>query len=86
MAPRTKPSSVTEYHVVHVTDPETRWEVQYEKERFGYPAWDKRIAISAAKQLAEQNPPGKVIVHGRGGEVEREILVEEHTSTKRRKS
>jgi|ERR687884_545597 hypothetical protein len=53
----------TEYHVVYVEDPYPRWEVQYGKRRMGYQAWDKRVATSAAKELAKADRPSKVIIH-----------------------
>lgn len=67
----------TEYHVVYVEDPEPRWEVQYGKRRMGYQAWDKRVATSAAKELAKANRPSKVIIHSRTtGKAETELLFE----------
>ncbi len=67
----------TEYHVVYVEDPSPRWEVQYGKKRMGYQAWDKRVALSAAKELAKANRPSKVIVHERGtGKAETELVFE----------
>jgi hypothetical protein len=59
--------AITEYHVVYVTDPEPRREVQYGKRRPGYQAWDKRVATSAAQELAKQHRPSKVIIHDRTG-------------------
>lgn len=56
---------VTEYHVVYVEDPEPRWEVRYGKKRMGYQAWDKRVATSAARELAKADRPSKVIIHDR---------------------
>lgn len=56
---------MTEYHVVYVTDPEPRWEVQWGKRWMGYQAWDKRIATGAAKEMAKKNRPSKVIIHDR---------------------
>lgn len=55
----------TEYHVVYVEDPEPRWEVRWEKRRMGYQAWDKRVATSAAQEMAKKNRPSKVIIHDR---------------------
>jgi hypothetical protein len=67
----------TEYHVVYVEDPQPRWEVQYGKKRMGYQAWDKRVATSAAKELAKANRPSKVIIHERGtGKAETELSFE----------
>jgi hypothetical protein len=60
-----KPEDVTEYHVVYVEDPEPRWEVRWDKRRMGYQAWDKRVATSAAKDMAKKNRPSKVIIHDR---------------------
>ncbi|MBC7933188.1 MAG: DUF2188 domain-containing protein [Rubrivivax sp.] len=63
----------TEYHVVRVSKPYERWEVQWGKRRMGYQAWDKRVATSAAKEMAKGDRPSKVVIHGRSGEVENEI-------------
>lgn len=72
-----KNTEQTEYHVVYVEDPETRWEVQYGKKRMGYQAWDKRVATSAAKELAKANRPSKVIIHNRAtGKAETELIFE----------
>jgi hypothetical protein len=60
-----KSEDVTEYHVVYVEDPEPRWEVQFGKRRMGYRAWDKRVATSAAQEMAKKNRPSKVIIHDR---------------------
>lgn len=65
---------VTEYHVVYVEDPQPRWEVRWEKRRMGYEAWDKRVATSAAKEMAKDNRPSVVLVHDRkSGAVQSEI-------------
>lgn len=67
----------TEYHVVYVENPEPRWEVQYGKKRMGYQAWDKRVATSAATELAKANRPSKVIIHSRTtGKAETELAFE----------
>jgi hypothetical protein len=67
----------TEYHVVYVETPQPRWEVQYGKKRMGYQAWDKRVALSAAKELAKANRPSKVIIHDRkSGAAQSEITYE----------
>jgi hypothetical protein len=67
----------TEYHVVYVEDPEPRWEVQYGKRRIGYQAWDKRVATSAAQEMAKANRPSKVIIHSRTtGKAETELAFE----------
>lgn len=60
-----KSENETEYHVVYVEDPEPRWEVQFGKRRMGYQAWDKRVATSAAQEMAKKNRPSKVIIHDR---------------------
>jgi len=68
---------VTEYHVLYVEDPEPRWEVQYGKKRMGYQAWDKRVATSAAQEMAKQQRPSKVIIHNRKtGKAESEMSFE----------
>ncbi len=65
---------VTEYHVTYVEDPEPRWEVRYGKKRMGYQAWDKRVATSAAQEMAKKSRPSKVIIHDRKtGEPESEM-------------
>ena len=63
----------TEYHVVYTTEPDERWEVHYGDQKMGYQAWDKRVAISAAKEMATVNRPSKVVVHDREGAVQSEI-------------
>ena len=70
----TPKDQVTEYHVVHVQAPYPRWEVRWGKRRLGYRAWDKRVATSAAKELARKGRPSKVVVHDRGtGAIQSEI-------------
>jgi hypothetical protein len=60
-------SNITEYHVVFTDKPDELWEVHYGDQRMGYKAWDKRVAISAAKSLDKGNRPGKVVIHDRKG-------------------
>jgi hypothetical protein len=72
----------TEYHVVRVEKPYERWEVQWGKRRMGYQAWNKRVAISAAKEMAKQDRPSKVVIHARTGQVEKEIPYEEKPAKK----
>lgn len=60
-----KKDTPTEYHVVYVEDPEPRWEVRYGGKRMGYQAWDKRVATSAAKEMAKADRPSKVVIHDR---------------------
>lgn len=55
----------TEYHVLYVEKPYPRWEVQWGQRRMGYRAWDKRVALSAARELAKKDRPSKVVVHDR---------------------
>lgn len=65
----------TEYHVIHVEKPEPRWEVRWGKRRIGYKAWDKRVAVSAATEMAKSNRPSKVIIHDRRtGAAQSELL------------
>ena len=65
----------TEYHVVHVDSPYPRWEVRWEARRMGYQAWDKRVATSAAREIAKNNRPSKVIIHDRKtGAAQTEII------------
>jgi len=71
----------TEYHVVYVEDPHPRWEVQYGKRRMGYQAWDKRVATSAAKELAKADRPSKIIIHDRAtGKAQTELIFEASAS------
>jgi hypothetical protein len=65
-------SNPTEYHVVFSED-KKHWQVEYEGQSLGYPAWDKRVATSAAKELATKKRPSKVVVHDRQGPVQSEI-------------
>ena len=72
-----KNTGYTEYHVVYVEAPHPRWEVQYGKKRMGYQAWDKRVATSAAKELAKADRPSKVIIHDRTtGKAQTELVFE----------
>ncbi len=66
----------TEYHVVYTTEPDERWEVHYKDQKMGYQAWDKRVAISAAKSLAKNDRPSKVVIHDRTGPVQSAIPYE----------
>lgn len=61
---------ITEYHVVFGGE---HWQVTWKTKTMGYPAWDKRVALSAAKEMAKKHPPSKVVVHHRAGAVENEI-------------
>jgi hypothetical protein len=72
-AKKSKAAEPTEYHVVYTTKPDERWEVHYGDQRMGYQAWDKRVAVSAAKSLAKNDRPSKVVIHARQGPVESEI-------------
>lgn len=62
---KAKAGGVTEYHVVYVDKPYPRWEVQWGRRRMGYKAWDKRVATSAAREMAKSDRPSKVIIHDR---------------------
>jgi hypothetical protein len=63
-----------EYHVVYVEKPQPRWEVQWGTRRMGYQAWDKRVALSAAQEMAKSDRPSKVIIHNRKtGNPEKEL-------------
>jgi hypothetical protein len=42
----------------------------------GYKAWDKRVALSAAKEMAKNNRPSKVVIHDRKGPVQKELVYE----------
>jgi Uncharacterized protein conserved in bacteria (DUF2188) len=72
MKPDSKQSGPIEYHVVYSPEKQ-HWQVEYQGKSLGYPAWDKRVAISAGKELATKNRPSKVIVHDRKGPVQSEI-------------
>ncbi len=75
--PEENERAATEYHVVYVQKPEPRWEVQYGNKRMGYQAWDKRVALSAAKELAKANRPSKVIIHdSKTGAPQKELAFE----------
>ena len=64
-----------EYHVVYVEEPYPRWEVQWGKRRMGYKAWDKRVALSAAKEMAKASRPSRVVIHDRKtGAAQTELL------------
>lgn len=65
-------SDVFEFHVVYSEDKQ-QWQVEYDGNSLGYPAWDKRVATSAAKELATKKRPSKVVVHDRKGPVQSEI-------------
>lgn len=72
-----QPGGVTEYHVVYVEKPYPRWEVRWGARRMGYRSWDKRVATSAANEMAKKNRPSKVVIHGRQtGAAEKEIAYE----------
>jgi hypothetical protein len=60
---------VTEYHVVF----DIHWRVKWKTKTLGYPASDKRVALSAAKEMAKKTRPSKVIIHSRKGIVEKEL-------------
>jgi len=65
-------TEATEYHVVYSQDKQ-QWQVEYEGQSLGYPAWDKRVATSAAKEMATKKRPSKVVIHDRKGPVQSEI-------------
>ncbi len=64
---------ITEYHVVFGGE---HWQVTWKTKKMGYPAWDKRVALSAAKEMAKKHTPSKVVIHNREGVVEKEIPYE----------
>jgi hypothetical protein len=72
MASDPEPTAVTEYHVVY-SQKNNQWQVEYDGQTLGYPAWDKRVATSAAKQMATKKRPSKVVVHDRKGPAQSEI-------------
>jgi hypothetical protein len=73
-----KEEKVTEYHV-EFGDEEGHWKVTWKSKKMGYPAWDKRVALSAAKEMAKKHKPSKVVIHDRKGVVEKEIPYEQKT-------
>jgi hypothetical protein len=42
----------------------------------GYKAWDKRVALSAAKEMAKNNRPSKVVIHDRKGPIQKVLEYE----------
>lgn len=76
MGDKKNAQTIMEFHVVFATAPASRWEVHYGTKRLGYQAWDKRVALSAAKDLAKQHRPSKVVIHNRQGIAESELIYE----------
>ncbi len=64
---------IIEYHVVFGGE---YWQVAWKTKKMGYPAWDKRVALSAAKEMAKKHKPSKVVIYNREGIVEKEIPYE----------
>jgi hypothetical protein len=65
MADSSEQGKPVEFHVVYVEAPYPRWEVRWGTRRMGYKAWDKRVALSAAREMAKSNRPSKVVIHDR---------------------
>lgn len=63
MAGSSEQGKPVEYHVVYVEEPYPRWEVKRGERRMGYKTWNKRVALSAANEMAKSDRPSKVIVY-----------------------
>ena len=70
----------TEFKVVYVPAPDDRWEVHYGDQKVGYQAWDKRVALSYAKDMAKKNRPCTITIHDRKGNAEKQIAYPEKGS------
>jgi len=60
----------TEYHVKFTNG---QWRVEYDGKSLSYSAWNKRVATSAAKELATKKRPSKVVIHYRDGTVQGQV-------------
>jgi hypothetical protein len=63
----------TEFKVLYSSAPKEQWEVHYDDKRVGYPAWDQRVAISYAKDMAKKNRPSTILVHDKSGAPKKQI-------------
>lgn len=54
----------------------SHWRVEWGRKKMGYPAWSKRVAVSAAKEMARDNRPSTVVIHDKKGKVLQEIPYE----------
>ena len=74
-----------EFNVVYAPAPDDRWEVQYSGQRVGYKAWDQRVALSYAKDMAKKNRPSTIVVHDRDGNAKKQITYPEKGSAVEKK-
>jgi hypothetical protein len=63
----------TEFKVLYAPAPGDQWEVHYLGKKVGYKAWDQRVALSFAKDLAKKNRPSAILVHDRDGKPKKRI-------------
>lgn len=63
----------TEFNVVYAPEPADQWEVHYGDQKIGYKAWDQRVAVSYAKDMAKKNRPSTILVHDRAGNLRKQI-------------
>jgi hypothetical protein len=68
-----RPKRITNYRVVYTLTPYPRWDVRYQGKRMGYRAWNQRIAINAAKELARNNRPASVIIQDKQGKLRQKL-------------
>lgn len=62
-----------EFKVVYAAEPDNQWEVHYGGQRVGYKAWDQRVALSYAKDVAKKNRPSTILIHDREGNLKKQI-------------
>jgi hypothetical protein len=62
-----------EFKVLYSPAPDDQWEVHYLDKRVGYKAWDQRVAISFAKDMAKKNRPSTILVQDRDGSQKKRI-------------
>ena len=62
-----------EFKVLYSSAPREQWEVHYDNKKVGYPAWDQRVALSYAKDMAKKNRPSTILVHDRKGNPQKQI-------------
>jgi Uncharacterized protein conserved in bacteria (DUF2188) len=63
----------TEFKVLYLPEPVDQWQVHFNDQKVGYKAWDQRVAISFAKDMAKKNRPSTIIVHDRAGQAKKQI-------------
>lgn len=74
-----------EFKVQYAPAPDDRWEVQYGGQRVGYKAWDQRVALSYAKDVAKKNRPSTILVHDKKGTPKKRIDYPEEGSAVEKK-